>query len=184
MHSLTRILHSSCLRIGAILENVKDFTAITNPTVNSYKRLVPGYEAPVYIAWSLANRSALIRVPAKRGNATRVELRSPDASCNPYLVMAVLLTVAMEGIKNQIKPPLQTEENIYDMTAKERKRNHIDSLPGSLNEALALMKKSKLVKKALGEHIFNEFVMAKEMEWDRYRTDVSPWELNEYLEKY
>ncbi|MEI3255551.1 MAG: glutamine synthetase [Candidatus Gastranaerophilaceae bacterium] len=170
--------------IGAILENVKDFTAITNPTVNSYKRLVPGYEAPVYIAWSLANRSALIRVPAKRGNATRVELRSPDASCNPYLVMAVLLTVAMEGIKNQIKPPLQTEENIYDMTAKERKRNHIDSLPGSLNEALALMKKSKLVKKALGEHIFNEFVMAKEMEWDRYRTDVSPWELNEYLEKY
>ena len=170
--------------IGAILENVKDFTAITNPTVNSYKRLVPGYEAPVYIAWSLANRSALIRVPAKRGNATRVELRSPDASCNPYLVMAVLLTVAMEGIKNQIKPPLQTEENIYDMTAKERKRSHIDSLPGSLNEALALMKKSKLVKKALGEHIFNEFVTAKEMEWDRYRTDVSPWEINEYLEKY
>ncbi len=170
--------------IGAILENVKDFTAVTNPTVNSYKRLVPGYEAPVYIAWSLANRSALIRVPAKRGNATRVELRSPDASCNPYLAMAVLLTVAMEGIKNQIKPPLQTEENIYDMSAKERKRNHIEALPGSLNEALALMKKSKLVKKALGEHIFNEFVTAKEIEWDRYRTDVSPWEINEYLEKY
>ena len=98
--------------------------------------------------------------------------------------MAVLFTVAKKKKKNQIKPPLQTEENIYDMTAKERKRSHIDSLPGSLNEALALMKKSKLVKKALGEHIFNEFVTAKEMEWDRYRTDVSPWEINEYLEKY
>ena len=170
--------------IGSILENVKDFTAITNPTVNSYKRLVPGYEAPVYIAWSLSNRSALIRVPAKRGNATRIELRSPDSSCNPYLVMAVLLTVAMEGVKNQTKPPLQTEENIYEMSAKERKRNHIDSLPGSLNEALALMKKSKIVKKALGEHIFNEFLTAKEIEWDRYRTDVSPWEIKEYLEKY
>ena len=170
--------------IGAIMENVKDFTAITNPTVNSYKRLVPGFEAPVYIAWSLANRSALIRVPAKRGNATRVELRSPDASCNPYLVMAVLLTVAMDGIKKQTKPPIQTEENIYDMTPKERKKNKIESLPGSLYEALSLMKKSKLVKKALGEHIFNEFVVAKENEWDRYRTDVSPWELNEYLEKY
>ena len=170
--------------IGGIIEHVKDFTAITNPTVNSYKRLVPGFEAPVYIAWSLSNRSALIRVPAKRGNATRVELRSPDASCNPYLVMAVLLTVAMDGVKNQIKPPLQTEENIYDMTAKERKRSHIESLPGSLNEALALMKKSKIVKKALGEHIFNEFVTAKEMEWDRYRTAVTPWEIDEYLEKY
>ena len=170
--------------IGAILENVKDFTAVTNPTVNSYKRLVPGYEAPVYIAWSLSNRSALIRVPAKRGNATRIELRSPDGSCNPYLVMAVLLTVAMEGVKNQVKPPLQTEENIYEMSAKERKRSHIDSLPGSLNEALALMKKSKIVKQALGDHIFNEFVMAKEIEWDRYRTDVSPWETKEYLEKY
>lgn len=170
--------------IGSILENVKDFTAITNPTVNSYKRLVPGYEAPVYIAWSLSNRSALIRVPAKRGNATRVELRSPDASCNPYLVMAVLLTVAMEGVKNKVKPPIQTEENIYEMTPKERKRNKIDALPGSLNEALALMKKSKIVKKALGEHIFNEFVTAKEIEWDRYRTAVSPWEIQQYLEKF
>ncbi len=170
--------------IGSILENVKDFTAVTNPTVNSYKRLVPGYEAPVYIAWSLANRSALIRVPAKRGKATRIELRSPDASCNPYLAIAVLLTVAMEGIKNQTKPPLQTEENIYDMSAKERKRNHIDALPGSLEEALYLMKKSKIVRKALGDHIFNEFITAKEIEWNRYKTTVTPWEIEEYLEKY
>ena len=170
--------------IAGIMEHIKSITAIANPIVNSYKRLVPGYEAPVYIAWSLSNRSALIRVPAKRGNATRIELRSPDGSCNPYLVMAVLLTVAMEGVKNQVKPPLQTEENIYEMSARERKRSHIDSLPGSLNEALALMKKSKIVRQALGEHIFNEFVMAKEIEWDRYRTDVSPWETKEYLEKY
>ena len=116
--------------IGSLLQNVRSFTAITNPLVNSYKRLVPGYEAPVYLAWSLANRSALIRVPAKRGSATRVELRSPDPSCNPYLAFAVILTAALEGIKNNITPPNQTEENIYHMTSDERKEKGIISLPG------------------------------------------------------
>ncbi len=167
--------------IGSILENVRSFTAIINPLVNSYKRLVPGYEAPVYLAWSLANRSALIRVPAKRGNATRVELRSPDPSCNPYLAFAVILTAALEGIKNNTTPPAQTEENIYHMTPDERNSKGILSLPGSLCEALYELKRNPLIKKALGEHIYTEFVTAKEKEWDEYRTQVTPWEIENYL---
>ncbi len=167
--------------IAALLDSVKDFTAVTNPLVNSYKRLVPGYEAPVYLAWSLANRSALIRVPAKRGNATRVELRSPDPTCNPYLVFAILLTAAIEGIKNNMTPPAQREENIYEMTEKEMKDKGITALPGSLNEALYNMKNSALVKKALGEHIFNEFLTAKTKEWDAYRLQVTEWELERYI---
>ncbi|MDD3594001.1 MAG: type I glutamate--ammonia ligase [Candidatus Gastranaerophilales bacterium] len=170
--------------IGGLLKHVKAFTSVTNPLVNSYKRLVPGYEAPVYLAWSLANRSALIRVPAKRGNATRVELRSPDPSCNPYLALAVLIEAAMDGIKNKIEPPLQVEENIYDMTPKELKRNKINSLPGSLFEAIELTEKSELVKEALGAHIFHEFLATKRREWDKYRTYVSPLELDMYLKAY
>ncbi len=167
--------------IGSLLDNVMGFTAVSNPSVNSYKRLVPGYEAPVYLAWSLANRSALIRVPAKRGNGTRIELRSPDPSCNPYLVFAVMLTAMLDGIKNKTNPPKQTEENIYEMSAKERKEKGIASLPGALNEAIYLMKKNDLVKRALGEHIYNEFVSSKEKEWDDYRTKVSEWEIKNYL---
>lgn len=170
--------------IGGVLKHVKDFTAVTNPLVNSYKRIVPGYEAPVYLAWSLANRSALIRVPAKRGNATRVELRSPDPSCNPYLAMAVILQSALDGIKNKITPPDVVELNIYDMSYKERKKNKIDSLPGSLVEALYLMEKSEVVKAALGEHIFSEFINSKHKEWDSFRTYVSAWELDRYLERF
>lgn len=167
--------------IGSYLKHVQEFTAVCNPLVNSYKRLVPGYEAPVYLAWSLANRSALIRVPAKRGNATRVELRSPDPSCNPYLVFAVLLTAALEGIKNKIEPPSQREENIYEMSETQKREKGILALPGSLNEALYMMKKSDLVKKALGEHIFNEFLSSKEKEWDDYRIRVTDWELRHYM---
>lgn len=170
--------------IGGLLQEVKAFTAITNPLVNSYKRLVKGYEAPVYIAWSLANRSALIRVPAKRGIATRIELRSPDPSCNPYLALAVILESVMNGIENKIEPPLQVEKNIYKMDDNARKRAKIGSLPGSLYEALELMKKSKVVKSALGEHIFNEFIAAKTIEWENFRTYVSPYELDLYLERY
>ena len=167
--------------IGSYLKHVQEFTAVCNPLVNSYKRLVPGYEAPVYLAWSLANRSALIRVPAKRGNATRIELRSPDPTCNPYLVFAVLLTASMEGIKNKIEPPKQREENIYEMSEAHKKEKGITALPGSLNEALYLMKKSELVKKALGEHIFSEFLSSKEKEWDNYRIRVTDWELRHYM---
>lgn len=170
--------------IGGLMEHVNEFTAVTNPTINSYKRLVQGYEAPVYLAWSLANRSALIRVPAKRGNATRVELRSPDPSCNPYLAFAVMFEAILDGIKNKIKPPLVVEKNIYKMDDKERKRAKIDSLPGTLIEALYAMKKSQIVKSALGEHIFNEFMTSKLREWDNYRITVSPYEIQQYLERY
>ena len=144
--------------VGGMLKHVKSFTAITNPLVNSYKRLVPGYEAPVYLAWSLANRSALLRVPAKRGVSTRVELRSPDPACNPYLAFAAILEACLDGIRNKIDPPVPVESNIYKLTSKERKKQRIDSLPGSLAEALEQMDKSLVAKAALGEHIFKEFM--------------------------
>lgn len=170
--------------IGGLLDHVRNFTAITNPTVNSYKRIVPGYEAPVYLAWSLANRSALIRVPAKRGNATRVELRSPDPSCNPYLALAVILEAILDGVEKKTKPPLDVDKNIFKMDDKERKRAKIETLPGSLYEALMLMKKNAIVKSALGEHIFKEFMQSKLKEWEGYRTAVTQYELDTYLERY
>ena len=170
--------------IGGMLKHVKSITAITNPTVNSYKRLVPGYEAPVYLAWSLANRSALLRVPAKRGNATRVELRSPDPACNPYLAFAAILEACIDGVRNKIDPPAPVESNIYQLTSKERKKQRIDSLPGSLAEALEQLDKSLVARAALGEHIFNEFMSSKRKEWDSFRTYVSKWELDRYLERY
>ncbi|OGI19550.1 MAG: type I glutamate--ammonia ligase [Candidatus Melainabacteria bacterium RIFOXYA12_FULL_32_12] len=178
-----QLSQESLWAIGGLLKNVKGITAITNPTVNSYKRLVPGYEAPVYLAWSAANRSALVRVPAKRGNATRVELRSPDPTCNPYLAFAAILTAALDGIKNQVEPPAPAETNIYQLTEKERKKMKIDSLPGSLLEALDQMEKSQVAKDALGEHIYNEFLNAKKIEWDSFRILVTPWEVEKYLEK-
>lgn len=170
--------------IGGILKHIKSITAILNPTVNSYKRLVPGYEAPVYMAWSLANRSALLRVPAKRGVSTRVELRSPDPSCNPYLAFATILAACLDGVRNKIEPPKPVEANIYKLSEKERKKMRIDSLPGSLKEALVCMQNSLIAKKALGEHIVDEFVTAKEIEWDDFRTYVSQWEIDKYLSKY
>lgn len=170
--------------IGGVLKNVKNITAICNPTVNSYKRLVPGYEAPVNLAWSNSNRSALLRVPAKRGQGTRVELRSPDPSCNPYLAFAAILTAALDGIKNKIEAPASVDVNIYHLTDKERKKQKIESLPGSLAEAVDYMEKSSIAKEALGEHIYNEFITAKRMEWDEYITKVSPWEIDKYLETY
>ncbi len=170
--------------IGGMLKHVKSITAITNPVVNSYKRLVPGYEAPVYLAWSLANRSALLRVPAKRGISTRVELRSPDPACNPYLAFAAILESCLDGIRNKIDPPAPVESNIYKLTSKERKKQRIDALPGSLAEALEYMDKSLVAKAALGEHIFKEFMTAKKKEWDSFRTYVSKWELDKYLERY
>lgn len=170
--------------VGGILKHVKNFTAVTNPLVNSYKRLVPGYEAPVYLAWSLANRSALLRVPAKRGISTRVELRSPDPACNPYLAFAAILEACMDGIRNKIDPPAPVESNIYKLTAKERKKQRIDSLPGSLAEALEHMDKSLVTRAALGDHIFSEFMTSKKKEWDSFRTYVSKWELDKYLARY
>ncbi len=170
--------------IGGLLKHVKSITAILNPTVNSYKRLVPGYEAPVYLAWSLANRSALLRVPAKRGVATRVELRSPDPACNPYLAFATILEACLDGIRNKIDPPAPVDANIYKLTSKERKRQKIDSLPGTLIEAVELLDKSLVANAALGQHIMNEFVTAKEKEWDDYRISVTQWEIDKYLARY
>lgn len=170
--------------IGGLLKHVKSFTAITNPIINSYKRIIPGYEAPVYLAWSLANRSALIRVPAKRGSGTRVELRSPDPSCNPYLALSVILAAIIDGVENKIEPPVQVEENIYDMTPKELKRAKIDSLPGRLDEALDLLEKNNVIKDALGEHILNEFLTTKRKECELYNIYVSQWEIDKYLDAH
>ncbi|MDD3594521.1 MAG: type I glutamate--ammonia ligase [Candidatus Gastranaerophilales bacterium] len=170
--------------IGGILKHIRAVTAIANPTVNSYKRLVPGYEAPVYLAWSLENRSALVRVLAKKDEETRIELRSPDPSCNPYLAFAAILTAVMDGIKKKLTPPEAVDSNIYKLSFKERKRYKINSLPSSLNEALDIMERSTIVRLALGEHIYNEFISAKRREWDSFSTYVSGWELDRYLARY
>ena len=170
--------------IGGLLRHIKDITAILNPTVNSYKRLVPGYEAPVYLAWSLANRSALLRVPAKRGNATRVELRSPDPACNPYLAFSVILEACLDGIRHRIDPPAPVESNIYKLTSKERKRQKIDSLPGTLENALINLERSLVANSALGKHIMGEFLSAKENEWESFKTSISQWEIEKYLARY
>jgi len=170
--------------IGGIIKNISAITALTNPLVNSYKRLVPDYEAPVYIAWSTSNRSPLIRVPAARGESTRLELRSPDPSCNPYLALAAILMAGLDGIENKIVPPPPTNKNIFRMSKEEREKEGIPSLPASLEEALNEMEKSDLVRGLLGEHIFNKYLEAKRKEWDDYRTKVSQWELDHYLTKY
>jgi len=170
--------------VGGLMEHIKAITAIANPNVNSYKRLVSGFEAPVYIAWSGRNRSPLIRIPAKRGLSTRIELRSPDPSCNPYLSLAVCLKAGLDGIKNKIAPPAQCNRNIYEMTTTEREELGIGSLPESLSQAILELKKDQVIKEALGEHVFNRFIEAKKIEWDRYRIQVHPWEIDEYLAKF
>lgn len=170
--------------MAGIIKNARSFAAITNPTVNSYKRLVPGYEAPVNIAWSGANRSCLVRVPAKRGVSTRIEVRNPDPSCNPYLAMAVMLTAGLDGIKNNLVCPPAVDRNIYKMEDEERKALGIESMPGSLLEAVQELEKSELIKGALGDHIYEKFVEGKLAEWQDYNIQVSPWEVTQYLTKF
>ncbi|MEG6565537.1 type I glutamate--ammonia ligase [Thermoanaerobacterium saccharolyticum] len=170
--------------IGGLLSHAKALTCITNPTVNSYKRLVSGFEAPVYIAWSGRNRSPLIRIPAKRGNSTRIELRSPDPSNNPYLALACSLAAGLDGIRNKIMPPLPVDKNIYEMTENELNELNIEKLPESLEEALVILEKDEVIKNALGEHIYNKYVEAKWSEWDSYRTYVTRWEIDQYLTKF
>ncbi len=169
--------------IGGIIKHMKGMTAITNPLVNSYKRLIAGYEAPVYIAWSATNRSPLIRIPASRGEGTRVELRCPDPSCNPYLTLALCLAAGLDGIQNQIEPPKSVDLNIFEMTAEERSFYNIEALPATLIEAVEEMEKDPFIKEVLGDHIFSKYVEAKKKEWDSYRTQVTQWELDEYLYK-
>lgn len=170
--------------IAGIMEHVKGITAITNPLVNSYKRLVPEFEAPVYIAWSAQNRSPLIRVPAARGNGTRIELRSADPSANPYLALAVTIAAGLDGVKRGLTPPPAVDGNIYAMTAAQRKKQKIGSLPASLEEALIELQKDKLICDTLGSHVLEKFVEAKQLEWLEYKTRVSQWEIDKYLSKY
>ncbi|MGD6897155.1 type I glutamate--ammonia ligase [Bacillus infantis] len=170
--------------IAGIIKHAPSFTAVTNPTVNSYKRLVPGYEAPCYVAWSARNRSPLIRIPASRGMSTRVEVRSVDPAANPYLAMAVLLKAGLDGIKNKLTPPAPVDRNIYVMNKEERVAEGIEDLPATLAQALDQLKSNEIMVSALGEHIFEHFIEAKEIEWDMFRTQVHPWEREQYLQMY
>jgi len=170
--------------IGGILKHARALCAVTNPTINSYKRLVPGYEAPVYIAWSGKNRSCLIRVPAKKGMSTRIEVRNPDPSCNPYLAMAAMLKAGLDGIKNKIEPPLPVDRNIYKMSDEEREQLGIESLPGSLPEALDELDRDEVIKDALGDHIYSKLVEAMLKEWKEFSMQVTPWEVQQYLTRF
>jgi len=170
--------------VAGLLKHAPELTAVTNQWVNSYKRLVPGYEAPVYLSWARRNRSDLIRVPEYRPGrekATRIEFRSPDPACNPYLAFSVMLAAGLEGIEKGYEVPKPIEENVYGMTEKERQKRGIGTLPASLLEAILLTEKSELVRKALGEHVFNAFIQNKKIEWDQYRTQVTDYELKRYL---
>jgi len=170
--------------IAGLLRHAPEFTAITNQWVNSYKRLVPGYEAPVYLSWARRNRSDMIRVPEYkpgREKATRVELRSPDPGCNPYLAFAVMLAAGLEGVEKKYELPAPIEENVFEMTEAERHERGIGTLPGSLDEAIKLTENSELVRKTLGEHVFNAFIENKKLEWDKYRIQITEYELKRYL---
>jgi glutamine synthetase len=170
--------------LAGILKHARAFTAVTNPLVNSYKRLVPGYEAPCYVAWSPKNRSPLVRVPASRGLSTRIEVRSPDPSANPYLALAVMLKAGLDGIKNKLPLPKQIDRNIYVMDEAERRDAGIENLPANLYEALEELKKNPVITAALGEHALTHFIEAKEIEWDLFRTQVHPWEREQYISLY
>ncbi len=170
--------------IAGVMEHIKSIVAVTNPTVNSYKRLVPGYEAPCYIAWSAKNRSPLIRVPASRGAGTRLEVRCPDPAANPYLAIALMLASGLDGIKKDLTPPPAVNRNIFKMTCEEMEQLGVSSLPGNLYDALQVYKADPLVKETLGEHIFNIYYEFKNREWDAFRTAVHPWEIREYLTTY
>ena len=180
-HGLSAEAHSF---IAGVLKHSAALAAITNPTVNSYKRLTPGFEAPTNIAWSVSNRSAMIRIPARRGIGTRMELRSPDPTCNPYLGLAVILAAGLDGIENELQPPPPVQRNIYDMSARERSRHRIRELPATLREAMGLLQRSQVLKDALGEHLYGKYVEAKTREYDEYRVSVHQWELDRYLAEH
>ncbi|WP_414043263.1 type I glutamate--ammonia ligase [Macrococcus animalis] len=170
--------------IAGIMKHARGFTAVCNPLVNSYKRLVPGYEAPVYVAWSGQNRSPLIRIPSSRGLSTRVEVRSVDPAANPYMALAVILQAGLDGIKNKMEAPAPVDQNIYEMNREEREAVGIEDLPSTLYTAIKAMREDGLMKEALGEHIYRQFVRSKGIEWDMYRLQVSEWEIEQYLKHY
>ena len=167
--------------IGGILSHMKGMAAITNPLVNSYKRLVPGYEAPGFIAWSVTNRSPLIRIPSTRGEHTRVELRSPDSAANPYLMLAVCLKAGLDGIRRQIAPPRMVTENVFEMDSAKRRELGIESLPADLMEAVRELEKDSYIMKVLGGHIGAKYPAAKREEWEDYQAQVTSWEIDRYL---
>lgn len=169
--------------IGGIVRHMKGMAAITNPLVNSYKRLVPGYEAPIYIAWSATNRSPLIRIPAARGSGTRVELRCPDPAANPYLTLAVCLEAGLDGIRNHIEPPAAVTENVFEMRLSQKHKLGIESLPEDLGAALDELDKDEYIKEVLGKHITEKYIEAKRAEWADYRAQVTGWEIDNYLYK-
>lgn len=167
--------------LGGILKHIKGMTLILNPLVNSYKRLMPGYEAPTHIAWSGKNRTPLIRIPATRGEETRIELRSPDPACNPYLALAICLAAGLDGIKNKIVPPDAMEGNMHLLTPEELEERGIESLPKNLQEAVEEFEKDPLMKEVLGEEVCGKYSMAKKKEWEDYNATVSQWEIDSYL---
>jgi len=167
--------------IAGLLEHVKGMAAVTNPLVNSYKRLVPGYEAPCYLAWSASNRSALIRIPAARGQSTRVELRNPDPTCNPYLTLALCLAAGLDGMERGLTPPEEITENIFAMDADSRLVHGIDNLPGNLSEAVDALCADALMRDTLGEHTYSRYVAGKRKEWDEYSRQVTGWETDRYM---
>ncbi|MFR5601154.1 MAG: type I glutamate--ammonia ligase [Lachnospiraceae bacterium] len=171
--------------MAGILHHMRGMTLLTNPLVNSYKRLIPGYDAPVYIAWSAAaNRSALIRIPSSRGISTRIELRCPDSAVNPYLALAVCLAAGLDGIKKQMVPPPSIEENIFAMSQEEIQERGIGQLPETLGEAIEAFREDPFIKEVLGSHIYKKYRKAKQEEWDLFRSQVTDWEVEEYLYKY
>lgn len=170
--------------IAGIMKHIKGMTVLTNPLVNSYKRLVPGYEAPVYIAWSATNRSPLIRIPGSRGESTRIELRCPDPAANPYMVLAVCLAAGLDGIKNQLVPVDSIDRNIFEMTQADREEAGIESLPENLCDAIEKFEQDEFVQNVIGKHIAKHYINAKKKEWQEYRTQVTDWEIEQYLHKF
>lgn len=167
--------------MAGIMKHVESIIAITNPLVNSYKRLVPNFEAPVYVAWSASNRSPLIRVPAGRGSSARIELRCPDPSANPYLTLAVCLAAGLDGIKNKLTPPDSVDKNVFSLTKEERQALGVKSLPVNLYDAVIALENSEYIQGALGEHLSKKYIKAKKVEWEDYRTQVTSWEIDQYL---
>lgn len=170
--------------IAGLIDNVKSFVAVTNPLVNSYKRLVPGYEAPCYIAWSASNRSALIRIPATRGAGTRVEIRCPDPSANPYLAYAIIASAGLDGVEKELEAPAEVADDIFSMSKAELEERGIENLPSSLEAALAAFEEGTIGRETLGEHVFGEYVELKRAEWDSFRTTVHDWEVEQYQSKF
>jgi len=183
-HDKIRLSKTARYFLGGVLNRAAEMTSITNQWINSYKRLVPGFEAPVYISWASKNRSDLVRVPEYRPgrqDSTRFEYRAPDPACNPYLAFSVLLAAGLEGIEKKIEPPEATTSNVFELSPEERLERGIKTLPKDMHEAIALTEKSSLVKKVLGDHVFNSFIRNKKIEWENYRSQVTDYEINRYL---